>query len=442
MQLPPPEPISQRTAAAGSASPPLPGAERQAVAPPQRSRIRVGFLFNHEALHQIAHSAPIISALLVHNPDLDITVLTSSDEQARLVRDLVDPEVASSLAFVPLRLPKVIAKIERFARHIAPFKRVAVLRYNIDRLSRFHALVVPETTSTLLKSRFGMRDTRLIYTHHGAGDGPVGFESVIRKFDFVLISGSKVRNRLLELGFIDSSNHAIVGYPKFDAANLSRNGSVSRNGTASRNGIARLFDNENPTVLYNPHFDPRLSSWYGMGNEILEFFADSRDYNLVFAPHVMLFQRRFHTSLGMRRVRFRSSLDEKYLRCRNIHVDLGSTRCVDMSYTLGCDIYLGEASSQVYEFLVEPRPCIFLNALGLSWKGDPSFLHWTLGPVVEDLSGLERELRRASADPSAYRDVQQRVFADTFDQANAAPAYRAADEIARFLERSCQRLGS
>jgi hypothetical protein len=288
-------------------------------------------------------------------------------------------------------------------------------------------LVVPETTTALLKSRYGMTDTRLIYTHHGAGDRAVGFQSVIREFDFVLTPGAKVRDRLLEQGFIDSRNHAVVGYPKFDSANV------------SRSRLARLFDNDNPTVLYNPHFDPTLSSWYSMGNDILEFFADSRDYNLVFAPHVMLFQRRFHTSLETRRVRWRHSVAEKFLRCANIHIDLGSTRCVDMSYTLGCDIYLGEGSSQVYEFLVQPRPCIFLNAVGVSWKGDSSFLHWTLGPVVDDLSGLSRELRRATRDPSAYRDVQERVFADTFDQAGAAPASRAADEIAKFLERSLQR---
>jgi hypothetical protein len=55
------------------------------------------------------------------------------------------------------------------------------------------------------------------------------------------------------------------------------------------------------------------------------------------------------------------------------------------------------------------------------------------------MSELGRELRRSLDDPSAYRDVQERVFAATFDQATAAPAYRAADEIARFLERSCQR---
>jgi len=387
----------------------------------------VGFLFNHEALHQIAHSAPIISQLTAHHPDLDLTVLTSSDEQADLVRDLVGNAAAASLSFIPLRLPRAAETIERFVRHIAPFKRVAVLRYNIDILRQFDALVVPETTTALLKSRYGMTDTRLIYTHHGAGDRAVGFHPIIREFDFVLTPGAKVRDRLLEQGFIDSRNHAVVGYPKFDAANM------------SRSRLARFFDNENPTVLYNPHFDPALSSWYSMGNDILEFFADSRDYNLVFAPHVMLFRRRFHTSLEARRVRWRHRVAEKFLRCANIHIDLGSTRCVDMSYTLGCDIYLGEGSSQVYEFLVEPRPCIFLNAVGARWKGEPSFLHWTLGPVVEDLTGLARELGRAIDDPSAYRDVQERVFADTFDQAGAAPACRAADEIAKFLERSLQR---
>ncbi len=47
-----------------------------------------------------------------------------------------------------------------------------------------------------------------------------------------------------------------------------------------------------------------------------------------------------------------------------------------MSYTTAADIYLGDVSSQVYEFLYEPRPCLFLNSHEFAWKSDPNFAHW------------------------------------------------------------------
>src|SRR3546814_2965461 len=48
-----------------------------------------------------------------------------------------------------------------------------------------------------------------------------------------------------------------------------------------------------------------------------------------------------------------------------MHIDLGSERSIDMSYTGSADLYLGDVSSQVAEYLYRPRPCVFLNAQGV-----------------------------------------------------------------------------
>lgn len=74
-----------------------------------------------------------------------------------------------------------------------------------------------------------------------------------------------------------------------------------------------------------------------------------------------------------------------YFKVPNIHIDLGSTASTDMAYTLGADIYLGDESSQVYEFLIEPRSCIFLNAHHVQWKNNPYYYHWNLGQVVDEI---------------------------------------------------------
>ena len=39
-----------------------------------------------------------------------------------------------------------------------------------------------------------------------------------------------------------------------------------------------------------------------------------------------------------------------------------------MTYTKQADIYLGDVSSQVYEFMLKPRPCIFFNPENINYK--------------------------------------------------------------------------
>lgn len=70
-------------------------------------------------------------------------------------------------------------------------------------------------------------------------------------FDLVLMSGAKIRDRLQEAGLLKTDGYAIVGYPKFDHC-------------ATAAVPPRLFDNDRPTVLYNPHCSPRLSSRFLM----------------------------------------------------------------------------------------------------------------------------------------------------------------------------------
>jgi CDP-glycerol glycerophosphotransferase (TagB/SpsB family) len=245
----------------------------------------------------------------------------------------------------------------------------------------------------------------------------------VARFDLVLVPGPKIRDRLMSLGLIRDGGYAMVGYPKFDAVGANE---------AER---PPLFPNDNPTVLYNPHFEPRLSSWYDMGIDVLDYFAGTPEYNLVFAPHVMLFRRRLHTSIERFTVRLRHSLPERFLMRENIHVDLGSNRCIDMTYTLGADVYLGDVSSQVYEFLLHPRPCIFLNAHQAQWQGDPDYLHWNCGPVLQNVEALDETLARATEDRARYRPVQESLFAQTIDTCEIPSSRRAALAIAEHLSR-------
>jgi hypothetical protein len=189
-------------------------------------------------------------------------------------------------------------------------------------------------------------------------------------------------------------------------------------------------------VLYNPHCSPHLSSWFRHGRAILDFFVDNDDYQLIFAPHVMLFERRFVVTVDKLRIDRPGKLDQRYLQSPNIHVDLGSPASTDMSYTLGADIYVGDASSQVYEFLSRPRPCLFIDSHGAPWRGNPDYEHWNAGPVITDPQQLAEGLKQAVAThQSLFLPVQRDMLARSFDISEQPASQRAVAALLAIMDR-------
>lgn len=156
---------------------------------------------------------------------------------------------------------------------------------------------------------------------------------------------------------------------------------------------------------------------------MLDHFADSRDYNLVFAPHVRLFD-----PPSRHEARF-----NRYGGLDHLRIDLGSTVSTDMTYTLSADIYLGDLSSQVLEFVTRPRPCLFLNPGRIAWRGDPDFVNWNLGPVVETVHEMAAALARRDSWQSEYADRQRDAFAAAFPVLDEPAAIVGARAIAAFL---------
>lgn len=373
----------------------------------------------------MAHIAPIMAALRKTDAQSNITAMVSSVAQAEAIEQIVGEASSKNIDIELLELPGWLQRVSRLLNKVLPAQRILVLKRFSTYFSTFDCLVVPEMTSTLLKTRFNMHDTPLILFPHGAGDRAVGFGREIRHFDYVLLAGSKVRDRMLADQLIRPDNHRVVGYPKFD--------SVRSCGVIRR----KFFDNDNPTVLYNPHFDAKLSSWYRFGADVLEFFAARPHLNLILAPHVMLFKKKVHISLQGRSVRFTKAIPSKFCNLPNIHIDTGSSRSVDMSYTLSADVYLGDVSSQVYEFLADPRPCIFLNSHAAKWEHDSNYKHWNLGPVIDSVSGLGDLL---GAEPIALHNLfieqQLNAVGETFDSSETDSSTRAAAAIYHYIQQN------
>ena len=51
-----------------------------------------------------------------------------------------------------------------------------------------------------IRDSFGLEALKLIHTRHGAGDRAIGFDKASGRFDLVLLSGEKIRDRLAAAG--------------------------------------------------------------------------------------------------------------------------------------------------------------------------------------------------------------------------------------------------
>lgn len=382
--------------------------------------MKIGFLFNHDQVHQVAHSLPIALALAASGVGVEVVCAVTNDRLRAEVVRLGGAAIGRDVGLVTLGLSSRGSRaLARTAESLLPATKLLIYRDNLDFFASLDVLVVAEKTSLVLKTRYGLDRLKIVHTRHGAGDRAIGFDKASAAFDHVLVSGPKIRRRLIDDAGLDPARVSIVGYPKFDVYGDSRSGDP-------------LLDDGRPVVLYNPHVSPHLSSWYRVGAAVLDWFAAHEEYQLIFAPHVMLFERPFVLTIDRLRIDRPGRIAQRWLRAPNIHFDLGSRAATTMAYTNRADIYLGDVSSQVYEFLLRPRPCLFLDAHDTAWNGDPNYAHWQSGPVIREVAALGSALGEARAmHARVYRPVQERLFRDSFDLTDTPSAERAARVVAR-----------
>jgi len=378
--------------------------------------MKIGFLLNHYDLHQVPHVVPYAFELSRQYQDSDVVIFGSTQGELDFAQDIGSGYRNHRCVFEKLQVPFFLEVIDPLLSKWIFLRKPVALRVNADRLSQFDALVAPEMTTLQLRKLQGFTQVKFIRVVHGAGDNRLGggsFDPRIGHFDLTLLPGRKYVEGLKEAGHLPHDRWAISGYPKFEA--------IDGLGIQKR----KLFDNDKLTVLYNPHHAPHLSSWEKMGRNVLDLFYGHKQYNLIFAPHVLLFRRSWKKG---------SHFPKKYKSDNGVLIDLSSRASVDMTYLKAADIYLGDVSSQVYEFLAEPRPCVFLNTHEVNQHENPSYYHWNFGSVIDQVSQLEETLEKAFDSHAQYEDVQRRAFAYTFEFGNTSVAERGAHIIAEYLK--------
>ena len=367
----------------------------------------VAFLFLGETL-LIPHLWPVADALARRGVRVDAWVATSVHEAllarwseglpVRIHRAPGFRKVGADGLGGDWRNPSLPAKIPTLLRLL-------------PHLLAARAVVCAEQTSLWLPRLFPLR-VPFIKTSHGVGSMSARDDPRRRAAALTLVPSERERASYLLRGF-DPGRIVATGYVK--------------SGFRQRTHARLAFAEQRPVVLYAPHWQRHRSSWWaapswGGGAEVARRIAADGRWNLIFAPHQRLPERAPEVR----------DLAAELARLPNVHCDLDGFAMVDGSYTAAADLYLGDTSSQVIEFLARPRPCVFLNALGADWRGDPSYAQWTCGEVVEPEGDVLAALARAGAGHAAYAGVQAAFAAESLGETDGAPE-RAAEAIVRFL---------
>lgn len=367
----------------------------------------IAFLFIGGA-HQVFHLAPVAAELSRKLPDATVSCLYSDEPTEAALREVKETLDAPAMRLEHVSPPAWAEALARAVRHRSLRKGPLLLRL-ASRLKGAKAIVTPERTSAALR-KLGLKKALIIHFRHGAGDRALKSEKKLKDFDWIVSPGQKGNDRAAGFTGISPDRVRSSGYVKLDY--------VARRG---RSGPG-LFPNDKPVVVYNPHFDRSISSW-PIARQVIEAFRAQDRYNLVLAPHM-----RLADDMAPEELREWEDLAQD----GGIIVDFRSNRLIDMTYTAAADIYLGDRSSQVYEFLSTARPVVFLNAHQASWQGDPHFAAWELGEVVEQAGDVIAAIDRARANHPACKDRQIAAIERAYGSFQGASA-RAADIIIEAL---------
>jgi len=225
--------------------------------------MRVCFLFNHDAAHQVAHSIGLAAKLAEDYPAIETVIACGSADIRTEVEQHLEAAQIAALHWYDLSLNKLTHAMLAPMNKVFPARRLGRLQMGASYLREFDLIVSTERTCLILKRRWKENGPRFIFVPHGAGDRSVTYHPAMKDFDVMLVSGQKVADQMVAHNIMRPEQCRIIGYPKFD-------------GLAEREP-EKFLDNDNPTFLYNHHFDHYLSSWYDHGEAILEWFYKRQD---------------------------------------------------------------------------------------------------------------------------------------------------------------------
>ena len=372
---------------------------------------KIAIIFLDE-IHHIYHFVSIAVELSKNN---EVHLLTHPGKQELLYETLKNLN-GENVIVEKLKTSPFRAFTDKLKKRKLPRKGFWLKKHQNYILNNFDAVIFTDYFHHYLVEARGQKNKpKFIKIPHGIAGRAYSYNKELLDFDMFVVFGDYHYQQLEKKGLLNKHS-VVVGYPKLDALQSVQS--------------KPIFSNEKPTILYNPHFEPALSSWPLMGMEILEYFYNSKKYNLIFAPHINLFNK-----VGVDNT---TAIPEKYFTAKNIHIDLGSIKSVNMTYVNEADMYLGDVSSQVFEFIINPRPCIFLNPKKVKFKGDINYRFWNCGKVINKTGKLPKALKKAPKQfNKKYREIQLKMNVENFHfEEGYTASQRAAIAITEYLDKN------
>tara|TARA_A100001011_G_C14318493_1_gene849189 strand:+ start:1579 stop:2652 length:1074 start_codon:yes stop_codon:yes gene_type:complete len=255
---------------------------------------------------------------------------------------------------------------------------------------------------------YKIKGPTLFYLYHGTGTREYGFENKLKDFDYILAPGTYHKERLKKTLLVTDEKINIVGTPKSDWIKLNR--------IEGKN----LFNNESHIFYYVPHWDLKFSSYLKWRKVILNYFISNEQYNLIFAPHPLI--KHLSKKEGYK-------IESNLKNANNIIVDHGGKNSIDGTYSSLADIYIGDISSIVTEWILQkPRPCIFINAHGKNWENNDDYYMWKFGSVISDFNDFENVVKKSIS--SNNNETVQKKLRDKLIQPSSKSA---SDLCAEFI---------
>jgi len=364
-------------------------------------------------LHQLYHTA--VTSMLIHNYDknAEVICLTSTKDQTEVL--LKAKSYYKNTSTTVLELPQPFRfKYLNIKKKKYPYVRSMVKKAK-KILQSADAIITTSHGTYKMYHDHKIDKPLYIYQYHGMGDRKYGFDPRLSKYSLILIGGEYHYKRLIEEKIGTPEKIKIVGYPKFDFPINYK--SIKK----------ELFKNDNPIVLYAPHWQPKLTSYKKFAVPILKFFQKHKEYNLIFAPHILL---------SHWKVRMGYNTNLQHFKTDNIILDFGSDYTTNGTYLAVSDIYMGDVSSMVYEFLArKPRPCVFINAHNVNWQNNVDYRFWQYGPVIDDISQLEEKLKETINNKEYFKAIQEENVKKYIQITNEKSSARAAKAIVEFMKK-------
>jgi len=364
---------------------------------------RVAFLFLGETL-LIPHLYPIVEALAAQGGELRIECWVATSVHQGLIADwLAEAGLGDVVRIRHAPGYRDLPALKHGENPPLPSKLPTLLRL-LPHLFGARVVVCAEQTSLWLPMLFPFLRMRFVKTSHGVGSMSAR-DDRRRRAAWRLLVPSDAEKATYRARGLPDERLVVTGYVKAGFRALAH--------------PRRLFADDRPVIVYAPHWQRHRSSWWSWGPQIVAMLAAQDGFNVILAPHQRLVEKDPHVRDVLAGV----------AGLPHVHTDLDSFAMVDGSYMAAADLYLGDTSSQVVEFLIRPRPCVFLNAQGVDWRATEDHGFWQCGQVVDGLDDLPAALGRAFAEQSRYEAAQRGFAAEVLGDASPQATVRAAAAV-------------